>query len=793
MKIRAFFPPIPVYGMVTVVLLLSSFTLFGAVPGDEHWDNQFNWPGPGAGNAAAIATHNGLLYASVTSSTLTNIPIQVWDGLQWSNLAQAYGSAPLIYDLAFVGDTLYVAGTFTNINGVGVTNLARWNGSTWSSIGFSGTAIALTSDGINLYVGGAYTYPAVGGLTATNVGYWDGGAWHALGKGLGLDNGNSGVNSFALRSGLLYAGGVFTNSGSLLVTNLAVWDGTSWSAVGGGANSILYALAFNGSDLYAGGVFTQIGSTPANAVARWDGANWSALGTGMTGGTVNRLAALNGLLYASGSFNSAGGVHATNVAVWNGSSWSALGSGVSAAVSRIVSTGTNLYVGGTFLLAGGIIADCLAAWDGANWSTLGTPGRENGIASDAISIGGSGTNLLIGGLTFPAAGQTNAIRIARFDGANFYPIGPGLNSNVVAVAAVGTNYYAGGLFTGNGAGYGPLAYHMAHFDGTNWAPMNNTAFAGVNKLAVRGNDLFIAGYFGIAATNQEAWWLARWDGTNFWSVLNAYPTNVTFVNMYFDNVGFSALAVDGTTNIYASGQLRLTECDSTLTYCTDCVYAVHFDGTYAWPMGTGLNTNATSIAIVGTNVYFAGPFVTNAGGVTVSQIARWNGTNWTDVGGGVVGKGAIDALAAVGTNLYAGGTFTNLGGVTVSRIAQWDGATWSPLGSGVSSTVLALYASGSDLYVGGHFRLAGSKPAYFLGRWNDQDNFNTPQIKSLLETNGQFRMRLLGISGLTNIIQATTNFAAWTPILTNTAGIYDFTDPNSAAYPRRFYRALLGP
>jgi len=210
-------------------------------------------------------------------------------------------------------------------------------------------------------------------------------------------------------------------------------------------------------------------------------------------------------------------------------------------------------------------------------------------------------------------------------------------------------------------------------------------------------------------------------------------------------------------------------------------------------MGTGLNTNATAIAILGTNVYFSGPFVTNAGGVTVSQIARWNGTAWTDVGGGVVGKGAINALAVVGTNLYAGGTFTNIGGVTASRIAKWDGSSWSALGSGVSSTVVALFGSGSDLYAGGSFRVAGGKPAFFLARWNDQVNFNTPQVSALPDVNGQFRLRLAGTSGLTNIIQASTNFSAWTPLATNSAGFYDFTDPASAVYPYRFYRALLGP
>ena len=646
--------------MVAALSLISAISVFGTVPGDEHWDNQFNWPGP-SGNVAAIATHNGSVYVSF-AATSTNFPIEVWDGLQWSTMAQAYGSGIFVYDLAFVGDTLYLAGLFTNVNGVAVTNLAKWDGTSWSSIGFNGLATVLAVDGNNLYVGGAFTNAAVGGLTVTNIACWDGSAWHALGDGLGIYSGSSfGVNAIAVTNGLVYAGGYFTNSGSVLMTNLAVWNGTGWSAVGGGANDNVFALAFNGGNLFAVGYFTQAGSTPANYIAQWDGANWSALGSGLASGPAYRLAAFNSLVYVSGSFTSAGGVHATNIAAWNGSSWSALGLGVSSSVARVFSTGTNLLVGGNFLLAGGIIANGLAAWDGTHWNSLGTPGRMNGVSSTVMSIGGSGTNLLIGGMTFPAAGQTNAIRIARFDGTRFYPIGPGLNSNVVAVAAVGTNYYAGGLFTGNGAGYGPLALHMAHWDGTNWSPLNNTAFAGVNRLAVRGNDLFIAGYFGITSADGEAWWLARWDGTNFWSVLNAYPTNVTFVNMYFDNVGFSALAVDNTTNIYASGHLTLTECDSSLQNCTDCVYAVHFDGTYAWPMGTGLNTNATSIAIVGTNVYFAGPYVTNAGGVTVSQIARWkNGDNWTDVSGGVVGRGAINALAAVGTNLYAGGTFTNI-------------------------------------------------------------------------------------------------------------------------------------
>lgn len=47
--------------------------------------------------------------------------------------------------------------------------------------------------------------------------------------------------------------------------------------------------------------------------------------------------------------------------------------------------------------------------------------------------------------------------------------------------------------------------------------------------------------------------------------------------------------------------------------------------------------------------------------------------------------------------------------------------------------------------------------------------------------------------GSTYVIQATTDFQNWTPILTNTAtiGTITVTDPNASNYPARFYRALV--
>jgi len=135
-----------------------------------------------------------------------------------------------------------------------------------------------------------------------------------------------------------------------------------------------------------------------------------------------------------------------------------------------------------------------------------------------------------------------------------------------------------------------------------------------------------------------------------------------------------------------------------------------------------------------------------------------------------------------------------MGGVPANQIAKWNSSIWSALGSGLSGSVLSLTATGSNLYVGGNLRLAGNKYANDIARWNEQINFNIPQLLDpVWPTNGPFRVRLSGISGQTNIIQASTNLVTWTPILTNTTGIYDFTDPNSTSNRFRFYRALLGP
>src|SRR5262249_9048281 len=73
--------------------------------------------------------------------------------------------------------------------------------------------------------------------------------------------------------GNLYIGGRFTLVGNVLATNIAKWNGSSWSPLGSGMDSVVQALAVSGSNVYAGGYFKKAGGDSANYVAKWDGNN----------------------------------------------------------------------------------------------------------------------------------------------------------------------------------------------------------------------------------------------------------------------------------------------------------------------------------------------------------------------------------------------------------------------------------------------------------------------------------------------------------------------------------------
>src|SRR5881394_1320536 len=148
-----------------------------------------------------------------------------------------------------------------------------------------------------------------------------------------------------------------------------------------------------------------------------------------------------------------------------------------------------------------------------------------------------------------------------------------------------------------------------------------------------------------------------------------------------------------------------------------------FDGTNWTSFGeiTGGLSVLYDFAFLGNDLYVGGIFQ-GAGDIPAVGLAKWDGANWSDVGGF---SGVALSLATDGTNLYVGGSFTNCGGISITNIAKWNGAKWSALGDGIGNYediytqfVNVLLWHDGQLYTGGAFTNASEVSANNLARWD---------------------------------------------------------------------------
>ena len=106
-----------------------------------------------------------------------------------------------------------------------------------------------------------------------------------------------------------------------------------------------------------------------------------------------------------------------------------------------------------------------------------------------------------------------------------------------------------------------------------------------------------------------------------------------------------------------------------------------------------------SIATWGSEILIGGRGLTNAGGVSISNVALWDGFEWNDLNGGTTGL--VSAVTIIGTKLYAGGDFSEIGGVAVTNIGVTTDDSWEPLGEGLPFVPDALVAHERELYAVG--------------------------------------------------------------------------------------------
>ena len=149
--------------------------------------------------------------------------------------------------------------------------------------------------GSNIYAGGSFD--TAGGTTVNNIALWNGSSWSALQDFSPTPGTNASVFSLGLLSnGNIVIGGAFTSPGDYI----AGWNGSNWYTPGNGLNGAVYTMTGDGSTanpLYIGGSFTS----PAH-IARLSGSNWVGLGSGFDGIVNDLVTDPAGNLYAGGSF-----------------------------------------------------------------------------------------------------------------------------------------------------------------------------------------------------------------------------------------------------------------------------------------------------------------------------------------------------------------------------------------------------------------------------------------------------------------------------------------------------------
>jgi hypothetical protein len=377
-------------------------------------------------------------------------------------------------------------------------------------------------------------------------------------------------------------------------------------------------------EIAVGGAFW---SPDLNFAVLRDGASDRA-GTGINA-TVRAFAVLrSGDLVAGGSFTTIGGSSASRIARWNGRSWTPIGPGLAsrrgapAHVYAVVEMPNgDIVAGGLFDLAGGRSANSIARWDGAQWRPMGSGMLSSTDARALVSeLAVLPDGSLVAGGSFSLADGRRADGIARWDGTAWSPLGPGFGD-------------------GNGASVSALA-------------------------VLPGGDLVVGASFGIDGTDATR--VLRWSGSR-WSVLGEPKIGQNLAGIIF------ALAA------LPNGEL-----------------------------------------IVG------GDF-TSIGGVEAVGVARWNGRSWSTLGAGLRPNSVVYTLAALPNGgLIAGGDLRAVG-VPSRGIAAWNGQAWLPLGTGLqdrryadsmSRVLAAATLPSGEVVAGGDFTMAGGQTSVNFARYS---------------------------------------------------------------------------
>lgn len=267
-------------------------------------------------------------------------------------------------------------------------------------------------------------------------------------------------------------------------------------------------------------------------------------------------------------------------------------------------------------------------------------------------------------------------------------------------------FYAAVYYSGDD---GP---RLAEFDGSNWKPTPGAPTDDVNALAVVGGKLYAGGIFadlgGVASGG-----LVSYTANGVADIFSPGIGGDDFVAVY-------AIAE------YQGNPVIAGHFPSFATVGVQHICVLN--GTTPVALDGGINGSARVDALLSQDdrLYVGGTFVAvGTSSLPVSNIAMWNGAEWSALAGGTNKR--VNVLAAYDGKLLVGGEFSSVDGVTATGLALWNGTEWSAVPGGgvfddldatVGGIVTSLLVYNGDLIVAGVFARAGDVPANNIARFD---------------------------------------------------------------------------
>ncbi len=664
--------------------------------------------------------HNtqGLAKASAAVNAVVDYKYPYTDGTVYTVLPDGTGG-------------YFIGGSFGTVGNTLRSNLAHIlsNGSVDPSfnVAVNNAVYCLATDGTNLYFGGAFTT-----VNSTSRNYAASATISTGSLTTFNPNSNGEVWGMAYAGGTLYMGGTFTTmKGSSRNYAAAVTTAnvlTSWSP---NPDSYVFQVVPNntGTSLFLCGYFGTVKGSNFPYVAKVNStsgnpASWKP----NPDNYVTSIALRNNILYLEGGFTAINGVQRKYFAAvdTSGNNPTSLRADLN---SYYVTSSRQLFINGNLLYITGNFSTIQdSARNKAARIDLSTGLVDSWNATGSLSpnynveaIAASGSDVLIGGgFGFLSLAQRNHVASIDLSNNNYtvkdwQPAAPGTFltfSSIETFYRKGSNLFCGGNFIySDGMNQSP---QLVGFDTTTGAVTYNFAAQYPNSTVYgltisNNNELAAYGYFTDIQNNGNSVgkrnYLASYDLSNFQLTNKAYDPNGYVWGMFYDN----------SNNLIAAGNFEM------MNYAQrQNLAAVNVNTGSVTSWNPASNGAIYALAAKDTSIFAGGAFTTIGTNVLTRQYLAALGvqsgkaiTTWS-----ANTDGTVLSLAVKDTILYAGGSFTNIKGTARNygaAVSTANGAvkTWAPNPNGQILTILPL---NNYVYIGGYFSTVKGSTRQFLAK-----------------------------------------------------------------------------